>query len=1111
MRNEPLRRDIKQGILFSLFCLLFSIIHAQNGIPPEVRMQLQAAYNRIKNPEVSFDKFLKINAHVYINKAAGANKTAGMPARTDTYCSKVRTICGNGTFEGGLDQNEWTGAYGFWSTDLYPDPFSPSYTTIGFSSGDLNNGNAHQTIVDTMDGTDPITGIRLAPVNGKRRALRLGNAVNGNGTEMLAKTFKVSADETILNFYYAVVFQDPNHPVDAQPAFSVRAYDCATGDELEDVCDLGNDSNVVISNAANPFFKDTFSNLYYSTIAYRDWSLAQIDLSKYIGKTVTVIFTNKDCNYGAHFGYTYLDNIFSSKCPPTLEPSDYTIVRDTLKTDTCGVGQICAKYKLPTAGSQTGNVKITLNIYQNSSLTKIKTFTSPTLKQSTSYCFSIDPNALGLNKSLGGFDFVLTGDFEIGTVSLAPIIVGNPPNGIKSGANNDYLLTCPVPPDWYYSKASGDLHKVATWGINPDGSSDNPPDFTTGKTFNLANRGSTYALTGNWTVGGTLVRPAGSQLQIKSYTLSVASLAGTGVFAGTTTSNLIIAGSTSDGSIGTLFFNTGGGMLNNLTINRSGSGASATIGSPLSVYNGLSVTTGKLNTGGLLILKSTATNTAYVTQVTGTISGNVIVERYITARRAWRLLNVPVGGTQTIKQAWQEGAANAASNPNPGYGTHITGGPVYGSAANGFDVNPASLSNSFSSIKTYNTTTNSWDSLPNTNVNTVGNKPYMLFVRGDRGITLNGPAIPGTVTVLRATGPLKTGNQTFSVSASGFTAVPNPFASPINFQSITRTNVQNSFYVWDPKLPGASNVGAFVSVSWNGSSYDVTPAPVSSISQYIQSGQAFMVRSNGSAGSLVIKETDKSVTPAADVFGTASRNTETARGLKLNLQTEDGSNVLLDGVFLSFGSRFSEKIDNMDVVKLPNMDENLAILRDGQSLMVERRPVAAANDAVQLRMWNTRQRSYFFEVEPINLSTSGLYVYLKDNYLRTTTPVDLGRASQIRFAITADKASASADRFAVVMATKELQPENQVLDGITAFPNPVKGRTIGLRITNQPEGAYQVVLINGLGQVTHQEKLRHAGGSAVQTIQLRSKLAKGIYQLNVSRGEAKASLQVLSE
>src|SRR5205085_925635 len=111
-----------------------------------------------------------------------------------------------------------------------------------------------------------------------------------------------------------------------QPAFSVRAFDCA-GNELPAICDLGNGSNKAVSDHNDPFFK----SISGGSIVYRDWSVAQINLSAYVGQTITIVFMNKDCNLTGHFGYTYIDNlcvVCTSGCP-------YNISLDTTVT-TCG-------------------------------------------------------------------------------------------------------------------------------------------------------------------------------------------------------------------------------------------------------------------------------------------------------------------------------------------------------------------------------------------------------------------------------------------------------------------------------------------------------------------------------------------------------------------------------------------------------------------------------------------------------------------------------------------------------------------------------------------------------------------------------------------------------
>ncbi|HEX5024051.1 MAG TPA: Ig-like domain-containing protein [Agriterribacter sp.] len=658
----------------------------------------------------------------------------------------------------------------------------------------------------------------------------------------------------------------------------------------------------------------------------------------------------------------------------------------------------------------------------------------------------------------------------------------------------------------YYSKAAGDLHNVLTWGVNTDGSGTNPTDFGDGKIFNLANRSGNYMMTGNWTVYGILNNPSGSQLKINGYTLSITKLTGTGTLTGSTTSTLSIIG-TGGGSPGNLNFTPGAGSsLKTLMLNRTGTAASATIGTALSIYDVLNVMNGTLNTANKLTLKSSATTTARVAPVGGSISGNVTVERYIPARRAWRLMSAPVGGTQTVNKAWQEGAttASAVPNPNPGYGTHIT----VGSVANGFDQNTGGTS--MASLKWFNTATHNWANATNTNATTVGTKPYFLFVRGDRSIMMAGTNVPPTKTVLRANGPLNVGNQTFPVTATGFTAIANPFASPINFATITRNNVQNSFYLWDPKMGGSYGVGAYVNISYNGTGYDVTPASISPESQYIQSGQGFLVQSTGTAGSVVIKESDKAATPSQNVFRTMvdKNGTEVplfapaknAQGLRVNLQSiDDTAATVLDEVFTSYSRNFSNNINEMDAVKMPNVLENLAIIRNGQPLMVERREPIETSDTLYLNLSNTTERGYMFEFNPVEL-TGVASATLEDQYLKTSTAINTDQTTQVFFQVNSDAASANCDRFKVVLLTRKLIAGGSLAATplIKAYPNPVTSSNVNLQFVNAASGMYSLEFVNSSGQVVFRKNIQHAGGSLTQQLNLERKIPAGVYQLRVT-------------
>ncbi len=69
---------------------------------------------------------------------------------------------------------------------------------------------------------------------------------------------------------------------------------------------------------------------------------------------------------------------------------------------------------------------------------------------------------------------------------------------------------------------------------------------------------------------------------------------------------------------------------------------------------------------------------------------------------------------------------------------------------------------------------------------------------------------------------------------------------------------------------------------------------------------------------------------------------------------------------------------------------------------------------------------------------------------------------------------------------------------IYVFPNPVIDNTLHLQMKSMPEGKCSIRLINNLGQVVNTSSFYHLAGTATETIQPKSKLLKGLYQLEIS-------------
>lgn len=70
---------------------------------------------------------------------------------------------------------------------------------------------------------------------------------------------------------------------------------------------------------------------------------------------------------------------------------------------------------------------------------------------------------------------------------------------------------------------------------------------------------------------------------------------------------------------------------------------------------------------------------------------------------------------------------------------------------------------------------------------------------------------------------------------------------------------------------------------------------------------------------------------------------------------------------------------------------------------------------------------------------------------------------------------------------------------ITVFPNPVNGNRIGVQFTDMEKGNYQVSIVNKLGQQVYKTDVQHAGGSAIIHVTAAIPMAKGIYEIVVTK------------
>jgi hypothetical protein len=482
--------------------------------------------------------------------------------------------------------------------------------------------------------------------------------------------------------------------------------------------------------------------------------------------------------------------------------------------------------------------------------------------------------------------------------------------------------------------------------------------------------------------------------------------------------------------------------------------------------------------GKPVTLQSTVSGDAAIGQITGTLSNasQVTVERYIgTAKRAWRLLSIPVTSSNSLRTQWAGASANAnaPTGETSGSGTLITGhGLANGSAATtaGFDWYSGLTATSASSIRFYshNGTTGSFSGVSNTpNITSTPDKQgYMLFIRGDRTVTTGS----GTTT-LKPSGTLRSGNQTIPVTQA-YEVIGNPYASAIDIDQVYLNSGNNAvinrnFWIWDATLGSA---GGFRAISYGGSSYTMTGGSGTATDFLkIKSGGAFFVERNSAGGSLTIQENDKiDGTTAPVVLGSGQSNTYPG---VLNITLSDGNGRMNDGAALRLGSNYQTKADEVyDILKLNNFNENLSIVRDGRYLSIESRPFPQKTDTIYLSVWNLPAGNHRLSFKTENMASAKLTAILRDTYTRTTDTLSTtGTSVDHDFEINTDNASRSLSRFSLVImpifappVTVTTLQANTQQTGIKVIWNT--SRTDGL-LYNEIQGSRDGVTFQSLGIV----------------------------------------------
>ena len=194
------------------------------------------------------------------------------------------------------------------------NPLSKLQQVVDYGSSPEENTNWHRSRHTTcwdIDAYDACTNYKLPLIpEGELASVKLGNWHDDSQWESVVYNYLVDSVYSVLLLKYAVILEDPDHDIAAQPRFTLNIKD-ANGLEVDATCGSADfHAGQNSGNKGSGWHQETIQHpdpSYTSTtvVTWKEWTTYGINLTPYIGQTLQIIVATNDCAYGAHFGYGY--------------------------------------------------------------------------------------------------------------------------------------------------------------------------------------------------------------------------------------------------------------------------------------------------------------------------------------------------------------------------------------------------------------------------------------------------------------------------------------------------------------------------------------------------------------------------------------------------------------------------------------------------------------------------------------------------------------------------------------------------------------------------------------------------------------------------------------
>lgn len=616
-------------------------------------------------------------------------------------------------------------------------------------------------------------------------------------------------------------------------------------------------------------------------------------------------------------------------------------------------------------------------------------------------------------------------------------------------------------------------------------------------------------LSGNLSVSGSLVA-SNSTLTITGATsitsgspsLNNLTISGTGSFTAPSsfslTGNLSNSGSFNSNN-GTITFNganaqsiSGTSTLTNINCNTT-SGGSVSINGNVSLNGVLTLSSSGIfdadgSGSGVFTVASLDQNAGgriAALPNPGNFSGEVTVQRFIHSQAGgdYRYLSMPITTNQNNLSRWKAaiGVTGAFSDRS----------------VNSEFANIQDSGNTNPSVFTWNGTAYVAVTGATTGATTLSSRTgYVAYNYNNGSVTAS------------YRGDIETGSVPISISNGNgnFNLVPNPYPSPIDFDNISKSNINNSLWLRTGNNTFSSYVGGVATlppfVGWGGE---------------IAIGQSFWTQSNGGGSTLTLNETDKTNNSVRFL------RTETPTNyVRLTLTGADQ----LDEAVIRFADGGSDDLNGkFDAVKRKN-GNYVSALGQNNYLNLSVYTVSAAIDyaikgiaplsateatrIIPLKVADAKNGNYTLKFTELSTFDLGYKIFLKDKFL--SKEVEIEDNEEYEFSITSNASTTGSARFELVFRKDIVTAlEPTLSQEVLVYPNPVSsdGR-LTIVIPEQLDAPIlSIFLYDMKGSVIYSsendKKILEPG---VKTIEM-GQAGTGLYILNITSGNEIKSIRVL--